>query len=71
MKWSSIPETYGWYFFTPSIIDWDLAEPIRVESHTMGADPTFYTARFKKGEVKITANMGYWYGPLRIPRPVA
>ncbi len=69
MTWMTMPNDFGWYFFTPTIADYDLAEPVSVEAHTACAAPTYYVACFKKGELRITPNMGYWFGPIKLSRP--
>ena len=67
-EWRTTPTTFGWWFYIDNHKNWDLACPVRVESRQSGNSPiNFYIVPDNK---LITLDMGLWYGPIEIPKPV-
>jgi hypothetical protein len=70
MDWVTMPTKFGWWFFAPSREDWDLAKPVYV-NRIERPEETFFEGRLSPNSptVRVNRAMGWWYGPVVIPRP--
>lgn len=71
-RWLPMPDTFGWWFFTPELKNWDFAIPIRVHRLESCDGEVEYDGFFiKEGRIPLHSKMGWWYGPIRVIRPTS
>lgn len=71
-SWTPMPDSFGWYLFTPKLEDWDLADMVQVTRIDSCGRVRFESSKQLPYMLKpdvITPNLGWWYGPFHIEQP--
>lgn len=67
VTWTTMPTSFGFYFFCKELKDWDLSKVVRVSKHTFCDDIVKF---FDDKGVEITKDTGFWQGPFIPERPI-
>jgi hypothetical protein len=71
MTWKSMPDTFGWWFFTPDRRTSHLAMPLAVQKRLDAAGRVCFETVVSAQRREIDPDMGWWYGPIVVARPEA
>jgi len=70
MNWTQKPTTFGWYFFTKELKDWDLSVPVAVSMLSVNGGPNIAIRSHNNWDrEEIKEDEGWWYGPIKIEKP--